>query len=102
MKKKVREEARKYFKILLAEYKKESHLCSPEQENKKPEGAMPEGIEREQRANKNEKIKISKKFAGNTKRFLPLHSRNKRGEAESARLEANKMTLKQPQGKRDK
>jgi len=33
--------------------KKESHLCTPETGEKKPEGAMPEGIEKERRGKRN-------------------------------------------------
>jgi hypothetical protein len=45
----------KKIKKLLAEMKKESHLCNPKQGEYKPESAMLEGIENEQKGKQNEK-----------------------------------------------
>ena len=70
--------------------KKESHLCNPKRGEHKPESARLEGIENEQKGQAKRKIKFSKKNLQKEKRFLPLHSRNERREAESARLTAKK------------
>jgi len=45
----------KKVKKLLAEMKKESHLCNPKQGEHKPESARLEGIENEQRGKQSEK-----------------------------------------------